>query len=135
MSRFRLHAASWFGLLAACFLLVVVTGGVDNVESWDGYFGVLPLDILFSGFVLVGTVAALEIWCRAHGPLRLTLPVLFGAVSAICLCFSGSIDSGYSFPIYLWLQLHEICHALLFITFGVAVFGWIKMIGQACQRR
>ena len=148
MSRFRLHATSWIGLVAVCVLLFFANGGrigglgpaVEGFPWSSLEFGkvAFPVNICLGAFVLFGTVAAIEIWCRAHGPPRVSLLSLFAVLSAFCFYLSAHVvpflrDRRTA---SWWLaELVGVSRFLIIILFGVAVVGWVKLIGHAFKRR
>ncbi len=96
----------------------------------------LLIDICFAVFLVLGSTAAIELWCRAHEPPKMSLLSLFAVLSAICLYFSThmyvTFDNRVSAP-YLWMYLSGITNDIAFVLFGVAVVGWGKMIGLAIK--
>ncbi len=156
MSRFRLHAASSFSLVVVCLLLLIFNirkaptypfawyGHLGYpVTFWDQggfHFATLIVDVCFWVFSLFGTVAAIEIWCRSyHGPPKVSLLSLFGATAGFGFLFYHStaflhLDGRGS---VFWFGMHIATTSgyLISIVFGVAVVGWIKLIGLAIERR
>ncbi|MBP86901.1 MAG: hypothetical protein CMJ64_09315 [Planctomycetaceae bacterium] len=47
----------------------------------------LLIDVCFAMFLILGSVAAIELWCRAHGSPKVSLLSMFGVLSGLCFCF------------------------------------------------
>jgi hypothetical protein len=155
MSRLRLHAASWFGLVAVSLQLLILNGVVAAIEGhWHkvsvgfpkryrgiGFFrtDALVFDILFWLFFVFGAGAAIEFWCRRHGPPKVSLLAYFGIMSGICLHVYVRVEYSWAYPGPAWevvqLELFAISYHSAPFVFGVAVVGWVKLILLAFERR
>jgi len=154
MSWFRLHVASWVGLVAVCLLLLHVSHVLPPVDYWPRYgypwlfwdddhlnVGHLAFDFFVGIFLLAGTVAAIEIWCRNYGAPKVSLLAMFGATAAFAshltwhIGWSPSNELEISLRMALWMAAQDYCHVLITMTFGIAVVGWGKLIGLAIKRR
>ena len=155
MRRFRLHAVSCFGLVAVCLLVLIFNIRKDSmypfarykqlgypVTFWDQsdlHIVALAVDICFLIFALCGTVAAIEIWCRTHGPPKVSLLSVFGATAGFGFLFYHSTefldlnDNGFSY--LLGIHIATTSGYLISVVVGVAVIGWIKLIDLAVKRR
>ena len=164
MRCLRLHIASWFCLVTVCLWVVFLNSNlvrqplapyVDRMgfpeTFWDtGQLDVamLVVDVCLGVFVLFGTVAAIEIWCRTHGAPKVSLLSLFGATAGIGYFFynafkgiQSSVTESHGelspdLVAYVFLNRIALLSVhLLLLAFGVAVVGWVKLIALAFKRR
>ena len=144
MRRLRLHAISWCALVTVCLLLIRV-----NVHPWGSWWGwvgypfpfgrpwspsdlqawlpALFINVCFAMFSIVGSVTAVELWCRTHG-VKLSLLSAFGVMSGFCFCFYSLVK--YRVGIEMALEFADyLCNfVLLPVAFGASVVGWVKLV-------
>ncbi len=106
----------------------------------DFHIAAFAVDICFWVFSIFGTVAAIEVWCRTHGPPKVSLLSVFGATAGIGFwCYHSTrtlaVDTYDGFIFWFWFYSQMTGGYLISFVFGVAVVGWVKLIGIAIERR